>query len=90
MVSGGRTKRLSRGIRNSLVVTDEEGGFSPEIGSGALREEEEGVPDNIGDGNTDTEERRNDSVEIRNGNEGLMLAGGVEDSDSLEGREIDR
>lgn len=91
VVPGGRTKRLSRGLRNSLVVTDEEGGFSPEIGSGALREEEEGEQDIEGDVHTEvTEELRNHSVEIPGEKEEILPAGGMEDWDDIDGKSVDR
>ncbi|KAF8421449.1 rab-GTPase-TBC domain-containing protein [Tirmania nivea] len=88
VVPGGRTKRLSRGLRNSLVVTDEEGGFSPEIGSGALREEEEGEQV---DGRTElTIEARNTSVELPGEKEEILPLGGMEGWSDIEGKQIDR
>lgn len=88
VVPGGRTKRLSRGLRNSLVVTDEEGGFSPEIGSGALREEEEGEQV---DGHTElTVEVRNTSVELLEEKDEILPASGMEDWSDNEGKQIDR
>jgi len=88
VIPGGRTKRLSRGLRNSLVVTDEEGGFSPEIGSGALREEEEG--EQIGRHTELTIEGRNTSVEISGDKEEILPVGGMEDWSDIEGKQVDR
>lgn len=88
VVPGGRTKRVSRGLRNSLVVTDEEGGFPSEIGSRALREEEEG--EQI-DGHTGlTIEVRKTSVELPGEKDEILPAGGMEDWSDIEGKQIDR
>ena len=90
MVIGGRTKRLSRGLRNSLVATDEEDGPSSNIGGSLLRKEG-GVQ--IQESNRHSEGKGEDrivSVDMPAEKEEILPAGGMEDWRDLESKDVDR
>ena len=90
MITGGRTKRLSRGLRNSLVATDEEDRLPSDIGSGMLRKEGKVQ---IQENNGHSEVRsvcRSVSVEIPAEKEEILPAGGMEDWRDLESKDVDR
>lgn len=90
MVTGGRTKRLSRGLRNSLVATDEEDGLPSNIGSDMLRKEG-GIQTQESNGNSEVRSvGRSVSVEIPAEKEEILPAGGMEDWRDLESKDVDR
>ena len=92
VVPGGRTKRLSKGIRNSWVITDEEGELAPEMTTRALREEEEGESSNaeiMEEHITSESGQRDSSLEMPEP-EAALLAGGVEDWENIDGNDVDR
>ena len=91
VVPGGRSKRVSRGVRNSLIVTDEEGRVT-DIGSGALREEEEVEQDIAAEENAAQEVTsvRGNSIDVDEGRAPFLLAGGLEDWEDVDGKDVDR